>query len=48
MITICGILESGYESTMEHLVWRQLKGAFLVDLALVGHDYKTMEEALAN
>jgi hypothetical protein len=48
MITICGMLEKGWESNMEHLVWRQLKGAFGVNLILVPFHYKTMEEALKN
>ena len=46
MVTICGILEDGYESTMEHLMWRQLKGAYGVNLVLVPFHYPTMEEAL--
>jgi hypothetical protein len=42
------MLEVGYDgSTMEHLIWRQLKGAWQVGLALVGHDYETMPELLA-
>jgi len=43
-ITICGVLEDGYESTMEHLVWRQLKGAFGVKLLLAPKDFPTMQD----
>jgi len=43
-ITICGVLEDGYESTMEHLIWRQLKGAFGVKLLLAPKDFPTMRE----
>jgi len=45
-ITICGHLEDGYESSMEHLVWRQLKGAFGVKLLLAPKDYPTLEELI--
>ena len=40
------MLETGYESTMELLVWRQLKGAWQVPLVLVPRDFPTMEDAL--
>lgn len=46
MITICGILELGHDQKFEHLCWRQLKGAWGVNLILVGHNFDTMEEAL--
>ncbi len=46
MITICGILEDGYEPTMEHLIWRQLKGAYDVKLVLVPLSFSTMREAI--
>ena len=46
MITICGSLEEGYESSMEHLIWRQLKGAFGVKLVLAPKDFPTLEEAI--
>lgn len=42
------MLEKGYESTFEHLQWRQIKNAFDVNLVLVPHHYETMEEALAS
>ena len=47
MITICGILERHHSPKFEHLCWRQLKGAWQVNLVLVGHDCKTIEEAIA-
>ena len=40
------MLEVNWKEGFEHLVWRQLKGAWLVNLKLIGHDYETMEEAL--
>lgn len=47
MITLVGILEPGYiKTTPEFLGWRQLAGAYQVKLALVGHHYDTLEEAL--
>ena len=46
MITLIGMLEVGWEEDFEHLVWRQLKGAWKVNLKLIGHHYETMEEAL--
>ncbi len=46
MITLIGMLEIGWEENFEHLVWRQLKGAWQVELKLVGHHYETMEQAL--
>lgn len=47
MITVIGMLENGWESNMEHLVWRQLKGAWRFNLVLVPIDHPTLEEALA-
>lgn len=46
MITILTMLETGYESTYEHLAFRQLKGAFKVNLISVPHDYTTFQDAL--
>ncbi len=46
MITICGILETGWDLELEHLAWRQLKGAWLVNLVLVPRDFQTLEEVL--
>jgi len=46
MITILSMLEAGYESSFEHLAFRQLKGAFYCNLACVPHDYPTMQGAL--
>lgn len=47
MITVIGMLENGWETNMEHLVWRQLRGAWGFKLVLVPVDHATMEEALA-
>ena len=47
MITILTMLEAGYESTYEHLAFRQLKGAYRCKLISVPHDYDTLSEALA-
>ena len=48
MITLVAMLEMGYpKTTPEFLGWKQLAGAYQVKLALVGHHYETMEEALA-
>ena len=46
MITILSLLEDGYESTFEHLAFRQLKGAYGCKLVCVPHDYPTLQEAL--
>lgn len=49
MITLVGILEPGYiKTTPEFLGWKQLANAYQVRLALAGHHYDTIEEALAN
>lgn len=47
MIVLAGELEAGYEATLEHLIWRQLKGAYGVALALAPHDHASLEQALA-
>ncbi len=47
MITILSMLEEGYESSFEHLAFRQLKGAYLCNLVCVPHDYATLSEALS-
>jgi hypothetical protein len=47
MITILSMLETGYESSFEHLAFRQLKGAFQCNLVTVPHNFPTMAEALA-
>ena len=46
MITILSMLEKGYESSFEHLTFRQLQGAYHTGLICVPHDYPTMEDAL--
>lgn len=46
MITILVVLEKGYESSFEHLAFRQLKNAWGVNLCCVPHDCETLEEAL--
>ena len=46
MITILSVLEKGYESSFEHLTFRQIKGAYRCKLVCVPHDYSTLEEAL--
>jgi hypothetical protein len=46
MITLLGVLEKGYESTFEHLAYRQIRGAYLCRLVCVPHDYPTLQEAL--
>ena len=46
MVTILAILELGYESTFEHLAFRQLRGAYHCGLVCVGHDVETFEEGL--
>jgi len=48
MITILANLEEGYESTYEHLAFRQLKGAYQCKLVSVRHEYATFDEALQN
>jgi hypothetical protein len=47
MITILSMLEKGYESSFEHLAFRQLKGAYGCKLACVPHDYPTIGEAIS-
>lgn len=47
-ITICGSLEKGYESSMEHLAWRQLKGAYGVKLVLAPLHYPSLDEMIPN
>ena len=46
MITICAVLETGYQSSFEHLAFRQLKGAYGCRLVCVPHDFLTLQEAL--
>jgi hypothetical protein len=46
MLTVLVNLEDGYESTFEHLAFRQLKGAYGCNLVSVGHDFATFQEAL--
>jgi len=46
MITILSMLEEGYESSFEHLAFRQIKGAYGCKLICVPHHYTTMQEAL--
>lgn len=46
MITLLAYLEEGYESSFEHLAFRQLKGAYRCGLVCIGHDYTSPEEAL--
>lgn len=46
MITILSMLEKGYESSFEHLTFRQLQGAYRANLICVPHDHLTMEFAL--
>ena len=48
MITILSMLEEGYESSFEHLSFRQIKGAYGCGLVCVPHHYPTMQEALDN
>ena len=48
-VAICGMLEVGWDaanSSFEFLCWRQLKGAWQVEMALVPRDFLEMEEAL--
>jgi len=40
------MLEDGYESTYEHLAFRQLKGAYGCKLISIPHDYPTLQEGL--
>ena len=47
MITILSMLEKGYESSFEHLTFRQLQGAYNTKLVCVPHHFKTMGKALA-
>ena len=46
MITILTMLEEGYESSFEHLAFRQLRGAYDCKLICVPHDYLTIGEAI--
>ena len=46
MITILSMLEKGYESSFEHLSFRQLKGAYRCKLICIPHDYATLQEGL--
>lgn len=46
MITILTMLEGGYETTYEHLAFRQLKNAYEVNLISIPHDYPTFQEGL--
>lgn len=54
MITLVGMIETdwditwqfGIKSSPEFLGWRQLAGAYNVQLNLVGHKFDTLEEAL--
>lgn len=46
MITILSMLEKGYESSFEHLTFRQLQGAYRTRLICVPHHVATLEEAL--
>lgn len=46
MIKIITMLEDGYESTFEHLAFRQLKNAYQISLICVPHDYLTLGGAL--
>lgn len=46
MITILANLEVGYESSFEHLAFRQLKGTYQCKLVCVPHDFPTFQEAL--
>lgn len=48
MITILSMLEDGYESSFEHLAFRQIKGAYQCELICVPHHYATFQEALDN
>jgi hypothetical protein len=48
LVTICGSLERGYESSMEHLTWRQLKGAYGVKLVLAPLHYPSLDEMIPN
>jgi hypothetical protein len=40
------MLEKGYESSFEHLTFRQLKSAYQVNLITVPHDFATLQEGL--
>jgi len=48
MITLVGMLERGHDTKFEFMCWKQLKGAWQVELKLVGRDFETMEEALSS
>ena len=47
-ITILAVLEVGYESSFEHLAFRQLKGAYMCNLICVPHHFETLDIALKN
>ena len=46
MITILSMLEKGYESSFEHLTFRQLQGAYKCKLICVPHHFPTMQDGL--
>jgi len=46
MITVLAVLEKGYESSFEHLAFKQLHGAFQTNLICIPHDYGTLQEGL--
>lgn len=46
MITILTMLEAGYESTYEHLAFKQLSYAMQTNLTSIPHDYATFQEGL--
>lgn len=46
MITILSMLEAGYESTYEHLTFKQVAGAYIVKLITIPHNYPTFQEGL--
>jgi hypothetical protein len=46
MITILSMLEKGYESSFEHLTFRQLRGAYKCKLICIPHDFATLQEGL--
>lgn len=46
MITILSMLEKGYESSFEHLTFRQLQGAYQCRLFCVPHHFPNLGAAL--
>jgi hypothetical protein len=46
MLTILAVLEKGYESSFEHLAFRQLKAAYGCGLVCVPKDFPTLGDAL--